>query len=60
MTRSWLITGASRGLGRAFALELDVTDRDRAFQVAEQAIALASHLDVVINCPGYGLHAPIG
>ena len=91
-TRTWLITGASRGLGRAFAeaalaagdavvatgrdpssladlvgahpgrafaLELDVTDRGRAFAVAEEAVALLGHLDVVVNCAGYGLHAPV-
>ncbi|MBX5443428.1 MAG: SDR family NAD(P)-dependent oxidoreductase [Solirubrobacteraceae bacterium] len=45
--------------GRAFALELDVTDRDRAFAVADEAVALAGGLDVVVNCAGYGLHAPI-
>ena len=92
MPRNWLITGASRGLGRAFAqaaleagdtvvatarrpadlddlvaahptsahaLELDVTQRHRAFAVADEAIALVGGLDVVVNCPGYGLHAPI-
>jgi NAD(P)-dependent dehydrogenase (short-subunit alcohol dehydrogenase family) len=92
MPLTWLITGASRGLGRAFAeaaleagdavvatardpltltdlvdtypgrafvLELDVTDRDRAFAVADEAVALVGDLDVVVNCPGYGLHAPI-
>jgi NAD(P)-dependent dehydrogenase (short-subunit alcohol dehydrogenase family) len=90
--RTWLITGASRGLGRAFAqaalaagdtvvatarrpadladlvaahprnafaLELDVTQRHRAFAVADEATALVSDLDVVVNCAGYGLHAPI-
>lgn len=90
--RTWLITGASRGLGRAFAqaaleagdtvvatarrpadladlvaahpdqahaLELDVTQRHRAFAVAAEAVALAGELDVVVNCAGYGLHAPI-
>jgi NAD(P)-dependent dehydrogenase (short-subunit alcohol dehydrogenase family) len=92
MARTWLITGASRGLGRAFAqaaleagdavvatarrpvdladlvaahprsafaLELDVTQRHRAFAVADEAVALVGDLDVVVNCPGYGLHAPI-
>src|ERR1700733_10472772 len=91
-TRTWLITGASRGLGRAFteaaleagdtivgtarnpvaladlvdaypgqayALELDVTDRTQVFEVVDRAVALLGHLDVVVNCPGYGLHAPL-
>jgi NAD(P)-dependent dehydrogenase (short-subunit alcohol dehydrogenase family) len=90
--RTWLITGASRGLGRAFAeaalgagdtvvatardtsaladladrhpgrafaLALDVTDRDRTFTVVDEAVGLVGRLDVVVNCPGYGLHAPI-
>jgi NAD(P)-dependent dehydrogenase (short-subunit alcohol dehydrogenase family) len=90
--RTWLITGASRGLGRAFAeaaldagdtvvatardpavledlvdahpgrafaLELDVTDRDRTLEVADEALRPAGRLDVVVNCAGYGLHAPI-
>jgi NAD(P)-dependent dehydrogenase (short-subunit alcohol dehydrogenase family) len=90
--RTWLITGASRGLGRAFAeaalgagdtvvatardpsalaglvdghpgrafaLALDVTDRDRTFAVVDEAVALVDRLDVVVNCPGYGLHSPI-
>ena len=90
--RTWLITGASRGLGRAFAeaalgagdtvvatardtsalaglvddhpgrafaLALDVTDRDRTFAAVEEAVGLVGRLDVVVNCPGYGLHAPI-
>jgi NAD(P)-dependent dehydrogenase (short-subunit alcohol dehydrogenase family) len=92
MNRTWLITGASRGLGRAFAeaaldagdtvvatardpsaladladghrgrafaLDHDVTDRARTFAVVDEAVALAGRLDVVVNCPGYGLHAPI-
>lgn len=87
MPRTWLITGASRGLGRAFAqaaleagdvvvatardpqtladlhgahaLALDVTDRAQAFSVAADAVALVGELDVVVNCAGYGLHAPI-
>jgi NAD(P)-dependent dehydrogenase (short-subunit alcohol dehydrogenase family) len=92
MPRTWLITGASRGLGRAFAeaaldagdvvvatardpaaladlvaahpdrahvMALDVTDRARAFAVADEAVDLVGDLDVVVNCPGYGLHAPI-
>src|SRR5918998_4897387 len=92
MNRTWLITGASRGLGRAFAeaalgagdtvvatardpsalaglvdghpgrafaLALDVTDRDRTFAVVDEAVALVERLDVVVNCPGYGLHSPI-
>ena len=45
--------------GRAFALALDVTDRDRTFAVVDEAVALVDRLDVVVNCPGYGLHAPI-
>jgi NAD(P)-dependent dehydrogenase (short-subunit alcohol dehydrogenase family) len=90
--RTWLITGASRGLGRAFAkaaleagdavvatarvpamladlvaafpersfaLELDVTDRDRAFAVADEAAALLGRLDIVVNCAGYGLHVAV-
>jgi NAD(P)-dependent dehydrogenase (short-subunit alcohol dehydrogenase family) len=92
MTRTWLITGASRGLGRAFAeaalaagdavvaaartpselddlvaaspgrafaLELDVTDRARTFAVVDEAAGLLGRLDVVVNCAGYGLHAPV-
>jgi len=92
MNRTWLITGASRGLGhafagaaldagdsvvaagrttgslaelvaahpgRAFALELDVTDRDMVFAVADRAAELLGGLDVVVNCAGYGLHAPV-
>jgi NAD(P)-dependent dehydrogenase (short-subunit alcohol dehydrogenase family) len=90
--RRWLVTGASRGLGRAFAeaaldagdtvvatarepaalvdlvdthpgrafaLEHDVTDRARTFAVVDEAVALVGRLEVVVNCPGYGLHAPI-
>jgi NAD(P)-dependent dehydrogenase (short-subunit alcohol dehydrogenase family) len=45
--------------GRAFALALDVTDRDRTFAVVDEAVALVDRLDVVVNCPGYGLHSPI-
>jgi NAD(P)-dependent dehydrogenase (short-subunit alcohol dehydrogenase family) len=92
MERTWLIIGASRGLGRAFAeaaldaghaivatarspgavddlvaahpdrafaLELDVTDRARAFAVAEETATLLGRIDVVVNCAGYGLHVPI-
>lgn len=92
MSRTWLITGASRGLGRAFveaalgagdsvvatarvpatledlvaahpgrafALALDVTDRARAFAVADEAAELLGRLDVVVNCAGYGLHVPV-
>jgi NAD(P)-dependent dehydrogenase (short-subunit alcohol dehydrogenase family) len=87
MPRSWLITGASRGLGRAFAqaaleagdtvvatardplavgglagahpLALDVTDRAGTFAAVDEAVALVGELDVVVNCAGYGLHAPI-
>ena len=90
--RVWLITGASRGLGRAFAqaalesgdavvltardpsmlddlvnrhpgttlaLALDVTDRAAARRVVEDAVARFGHLDVLVNCAGYGLHAAI-
>jgi NAD(P)-dependent dehydrogenase (short-subunit alcohol dehydrogenase family) len=84
MPRRWLITGASRGLGRAFAqaaldagdvvvatardprgllgthaLALDVTDRAQCFLVADEAVRLVGGLDVVVNCAGYGLHAPV-
>ena len=45
--------------GRAFALELDVTDRGRAFAAADEAAALLGGLDIVVNCAGYGLHAPV-
>jgi NAD(P)-dependent dehydrogenase (short-subunit alcohol dehydrogenase family) len=90
--RNWLITGASHGLGRAFAeaalaagdtvvatardrcaltdlvdqhpdrafaLELDVTARQRTFAAVEEAVALIGTPGVAINCAGYGLHAPI-
>jgi NAD(P)-dependent dehydrogenase (short-subunit alcohol dehydrogenase family) len=92
LVRTWLITGASCGLGRAFAeaalaagdavvaaarrtaplddlaaahpgralaLELDVTDRRRVFAVADEAAEWLGRLDVVVNCAGYGLHAPV-
>jgi NAD(P)-dependent dehydrogenase (short-subunit alcohol dehydrogenase family) len=92
VARTWLITGASRGLGRAFAeaaleagdavvatarvpaalddllttypgrafaLELDVTDRVRAVEVADEAVELLGRLDVVVNSAGYGLHASV-
>ena len=90
--RTWLITGASRGLGRAFAqaaldagdtvvatardtaalgallaahpgrahaLALDVTERAAVLGAADAAVGLVGDLDVVVNCPGYGLHAPL-
>jgi NAD(P)-dependent dehydrogenase (short-subunit alcohol dehydrogenase family) len=91
-TRTWLITGASRGLGRAFAeaalargdtvvatardpagladlvdehpgrafaLELDVTVRERTFAAVAEAVALVGAPAVAVNCAGYGLHSPI-
>ena len=51
-----LIAGAP---GRAFALELDVTDRAQTLAVADEAVQLLGRLDVVVNCAGYGLHAPV-
>jgi NAD(P)-dependent dehydrogenase (short-subunit alcohol dehydrogenase family) len=45
--------------GRAFALELDVTARERTFAAVDEAVALVGAPDVAVNCAGYGLHAPI-
>lgn len=84
--RVWFVTGASRGLGRAFteaalaagdrvvgvardvstldglvqqhperllALSLDVTDREKVFEVVGQAVACFGRLDVVVNNAGW-------
>lgn len=83
----WLVTGASRGLGKAIAevaldagyrvvvtarsaqgldtfadvpadrllrLELDVTDLDRAYHVAQAALDAFGRVDVLVNNAGYG------
>jgi NAD(P)-dependent dehydrogenase (short-subunit alcohol dehydrogenase family) len=86
MARTWLITGSSRGLGRALAeavladgdqllatarhtqqlaalverypecarsFALDVTDRVRAGEAVQAALAAFGRLDVVVNNAGY-------
>ena len=86
MARTWLITGSSRGLGRALAeavladgdrllatarhteqlaalverypecarsFALDVTDRVRASEAVQAALAAFGRLDVVVNNAGY-------
>jgi NAD(P)-dependent dehydrogenase (short-subunit alcohol dehydrogenase family) len=88
MSDVWLVTGASRGLGRAIVqvaleaghrvvatarstqsidaafvdlpadrllrAELDVTDLERAYQVAEAAVGAFGCVDVLVNNAGYG------
>jgi NAD(P)-dependent dehydrogenase (short-subunit alcohol dehydrogenase family) len=92
MTKTILITGASRGFGKLWAeaflkrgdkviatarntsaldelvkkygdnilpLQLDVTNREAAFNVVQKAAAHFGTLDVVINNAGYGLFGTI-
>ena len=41
--------------GRAFAWQLDLTDRERVASVIKQAIERAGGVDVIVNNAGYGL-----
>lgn len=45
--------------GRAFAVQLDVTDRDAIFREIPAAIRRAGGVDVVVNNAGYGLAGAI-
>ena len=87
MTKTWFITGTSKGFGREWAeaaldrgdnvaatarntdqlqplvehygstvlpMQLDVTDRNKAFAAVQQAAAHFGSLDIVVNNAGYG------
>jgi NAD(P)-dependent dehydrogenase (short-subunit alcohol dehydrogenase family) len=56
---TWLITGSSRGFGRALAVALDVTDQAAVRLALDAAVDKFGRIDVVVNNAGYANVAPV-